>query len=113
MHELGIAQNIIRLVEEAVRQHGAGRVMRVRLKIGDWSGVEPDSLSFCYEASVPGTRLAGSRLEIDRVPLRCRCPACGIEFEPERFSRACTACGETRTELISGTELEIVDFEVE
>jgi hydrogenase nickel incorporation protein HypA/HybF len=113
MHELSIAQNIINVVAQELQRRGGGRVLRVRLRVGAWSGVEPESLGFCYEASVPGTLLAGSKLEIEHVPLRCRCPACGSEFEPERFSRACTACGEARTELLGGTELEIADFEVE
>ena len=113
MHELGIAQNIINVIEKELVRCGGGRVLRVRLKIGEWSGVEPKSLAFCYDASVPQTMLEGSRLEIEHVPLLCHCPKCDNEFSPGRFSRACPHCGEARTEMINGTELEIVDFEVE
>ena len=112
MHELSIAQNIISVVRQELEKHGGGVVRRVRLKVGDWSGVEAESLSFCYQASVQETPLEGSELDIERVPLRCSCPSCGAEFEGDRFSRACPHCGEPRTELLSGTELEIVDFEV-
>jgi len=112
VHELGIAQNIIRIIEGELVRHGGGRVVKVRLRIGEWSGVEPESLTFCYDASIAQTMLEGSCLEIEHVPLRCHCPECNKEFSPERFSRACPDCGETRTEMVNGTELEIVDFEV-
>ena len=113
MHELSIAQNIIRVVEEELQRHDGARVLRVRLRVGEWSGVETESLSFCYEASVADSPLAGSVLEIEKVPLRCRCPECDLEFQGDRFSRNCPRCGEMRTKLLSGTELEIVDFEIE
>ena len=113
MHELAIAQNIVSAVERELEKHGGGRVARVRLRIGEISGVEVESLSFCYEATVQRTPLHGSRLEIERVPLRYGCRRCGRSFQPEGFTRTCPQCGGEDTFMEQGTELEIVDFEVE
>lgn len=113
MHELAIAQNIISAVRTALERHGGGRVLRLRLRIGELSGVEVESLRFCYEASVRDTPLAGSLMEVERVRSRCRCPACGALFRHAKYSRTCPECGDEGGELVEGTELELVDFEVE
>lgn len=113
MHELAVAQNIVSAVESALEQHGGGRVLRVRLKVGEISGVEVDSLRFCYEATVQDSPLKDSFLDIELAPMQFTCANCGSKFRPEGFSRRCPDCGGERTRMLSGTELEIVDFEVE
>ena len=113
VHELSIAQNIVSAVLDALEQHGGGRVLRVRIRVGDISGVVVDSLEFCYQASIAGTPLAGSTLVAERVPVSYRCRDCNISFKRRDSTRACPDCGGERTVLEGGTELEIVDFEVE
>ncbi len=44
MHEVGIAQQILRVIESAASEHGEGRVQSARLRVGELSGVEPDQL---------------------------------------------------------------------
>ncbi len=81
--------------------------------MGELSGVEVDSLRFCYQVSVEGTALAGSQLEVEEVPLRFLCEGCGHGFRPVGLSRTCPLCGGERAGIDAGTELEIIDFEVE
>ena len=113
MHELAIAQNIIEAVRRALEAHGGGVVRLVRLRIGELSGVEVESLRFGYEMSVSDTELAGSELEIERIAVVCECEQCGLLFTPDRFIRICPACSSRRCRITQGAELEIVDFEVE
>ena len=113
MHELSIAQNIVSAVQEALERHGGGRVLRVRIRVGEISGVVVDSLEFCYQASVDGTPLAGSTLEAERVPVSYRCQDCDHSFRRRGSTRACPQCGGERTVLEGGTELEIVVFVVD
>ncbi len=52
MHELSIADSILGAVRtEAARRPGA-RVAKVGLRLGELSGVDRESLSFCFEALV-------------------------------------------------------------
>jgi len=65
MHEMGIASSVIEAVRaEAARRPGA-RVIRVGLRIGELSGVERDSLSFCFEALTRETELENAVLAIE------------------------------------------------
>ncbi len=114
MHELAIAQSIVNAVETRATECNATRVKGVRLKIGEASGVVPDSLSFCFEmlASLEPI-LTGAQLLIDTVPHLARCPHCEKDFVVSNFIAQCPTCQEWSNEIISGTELQILDMEIE
>ncbi len=114
MHELSIAQSIIDAVESRATGCGATRVKSVRLKIGEASGVVADSLAFCFEmlASLDPV-LVGARLLIDTVPHRACCPHCDKEFAIVNYVARCPTCQEWSSEVISGTELQVLDMEIE
>lgn len=114
MHELSIAMEILEIVEREARNHGAGGVRSILLKVGDLSGVEISSLTYCFEA-IRGekevTRYAD--LIVDRVAVRVRCRPCGESFPGHGPLVRCPACGGLDTELLEGDELNVVEIEVE
>ncbi|MGZ3583329.1 MAG: hydrogenase maturation nickel metallochaperone HypA [Ktedonobacterales bacterium] len=114
MHELAIAESIAEVVARRANEHKATHVALVRLRIGDASGVVPDSLTFCFEmvASLDPL-LAGARLAVDSVPHRAHCQGCDREFAVRDFVAQCPACGEWSDEIVSGTELQVMDMEIE
>ena len=61
MHELGIAQNILEIVQQSVTKEQAPAVRWIRIRVGQLSGVVPDSLEFCFQAIVSETDDAASR----------------------------------------------------
>lgn len=65
MHEMGIASSVIEAVRaEAARRPGA-RVTKVGMRIGELSGVDRESLTFCFEALVKDTELECAALAIE------------------------------------------------
>jgi hydrogenase nickel incorporation protein HypA/HybF len=114
MHELAIAEGIAEVVEARAAEHRASHVKSVRLRIGEASGVVPDSLTFCFEmvASL-NPLLASAQLAIDLVPHRARCRACASEFAVRDFIAQCPACGEWSDQIVSGTELQVLEMEIE
>jgi hydrogenase nickel incorporation protein HypA/HybF len=113
MHELSIANSILDAVRaEAARRPGA-RLVKVGVRVGELSGVQPDALAFSFEALVRGSDLEPLALEIEDCPRRQRCPECGREFRVLDFDTACPACGEERTRCISGDELDLAYIEIE
>ncbi|SRR5258706_9375539 len=114
MHELAIAQSIVDAVEAKAVECTAARVKGVRLKIGEASGIVVDSLAFCFEMLTSlEPVLAGAQLLVESVPHRARCRHCDREFAIANYIAQCPTCQEWSTEVVSGTELQILDMEIE
>jgi hydrogenase nickel incorporation protein HypA/HybF len=114
MHELAIAQSIFDAVETKAAECNATHVKSVRLRIGEASSIVTDSLTFCFEMLTSfDPTLKGAQLLIDSVPHRARCRHCAEEFPVVNFIAQCPTCGEWSSEVVSGTELQILDMEIE
>ncbi|HVT10815.1 MAG TPA: hydrogenase maturation nickel metallochaperone HypA [Fimbriimonadaceae bacterium] len=112
MHETGIITQAVHMAIEAAENAGAGQVKRLRLRVGAMAGVVPDALRFGFEVVTKGTLAEGALLEIDLVPVTCRCAAgCGV-FTPSDAIFACPVCGRLSTDVVSGRELDVVEVEV-
>jgi hydrogenase nickel incorporation protein HypA/HybF len=114
MHELAIAESIVEVVKEKAAECSAARVKSVRLKIGEASSIVIDSLTFCFEmlASFEPI-LAGTQLSVDVVSHRAWCRHCEQEFPVKNFVAQCPTCEEWSSEILSGTELQVVEMEIE
>ena len=112
MHELAICQALIVQVEDVVRER-PGRVTSVRVGVGPLSGVEPRLLEGAYPLACAGTCAEGSRLAVERMNIRVRCRVCGAESEAKPNRLLCAACGDWRTDLVSGDELLLLRIELE
>lgn len=112
MHELGIAQSALEAVlAEAAKRNS--KPVKVGLRVGELSAIDPDSLRFSFEALTLDTGLQGLELEIEFCRRRHRCLDCGTEFEVKDFVFDCPQCGTNRSECISGEELQLAYVELE
>lgn len=109
MHEMSIAQSLLALAEEEMARLGCARLERVVVAVGALAGVETESLRFCFELLVRDTPHENARLELEHVPLRLRCAACGERFGGEgrdALWMPCPRCGEQFGHAVeSGREL--------
>ena len=112
MHELGIARNILDIVKQHVPDDKAASVRRIRIRVGQLSGVVPDSLEFCFSALLGEAGMKRAGLVMETIPTVSRCRECGNRFEVDNFAFSCPACESGDLELISGKELEVVDIEL-
>ena len=112
MHELAIAQNILDIVRQSVPEDQAEAVRWVRVRVGQLSGVVPDSLDFCFRAIASETNLRHAGLAIDQVATVSMCKDCLHRFSIDDFVFSCPACHSANLELISGKELEILEIEL-
>jgi hydrogenase nickel incorporation protein HypA/HybF len=113
MHELAIAQNILEIVQQSVPENQAQSVRGIRIRVGQLSGIVPDSLDFCFSAIVNDTEMQKARLAIEQIPTLSQCKSCAHRFGIEDWIFVCPVCQSTDLEMISGKELEIVEIELE
>jgi hydrogenase nickel incorporation protein HypA/HybF len=112
MHELAIAQNILEIVQQSVPEDQAAAVRWVRIRVGQLSGVVPDSLDFCFSVIVSETAMPKAGLEIEQVPTISRCKDCMHQFQIENLAFLCPTCRSANLELVSGRELEVVEIQL-
>ncbi len=112
MHELSIALSMIEQIEFEAERHGDAVVEAVYVRIGVLSGVDTQALSFAYEIARAGTSVAGSRLEIETVPLSVYCPQCKSTHSPDPQQITCPHCLTPPQEILAGRELEIRALEL-
>lgn len=113
MHELGIASTIFEAVQSEARRRPGAHISRVGVRVGEYSSVDPDALRFSFEVLVKDTPYSDLPLEIELSPLRHRCSSCGHTFVAANFATLCPQCGQSKTECVGGTELELSYLELE
>ncbi len=112
MHELSIAYHLVEIADRAAVEAQVSRVLSVRVRLGALAGVVKEALLFAYDIAARGTRLDGSRLEIEDVPVIIFCPTCAAEHElPDIQAFRCPHCGTWSADVRQGRELEIVSLE--
>ena len=111
MHEYSIVQALLERVSAVAHQHGATRVHRVRVSIGELAGVEVELLRTAYETIRHQTMCEGAELEVRRVDARWECRACSTAI-PSGAPLRCTACGQP-ARLTSGDEIMLDQIEME
>ena len=105
MHEHSLVRALLRQVAELAAEHSSSRIVSVRVRIGEFSGVEPDLLSSAYDDLVQNTPLQDAALSMERVPLEGLCEQCGSQFRIERFNFQCDNCGSVKLTLCGGEEM--------
>ena len=113
MHEMAICQALIDQLEALAASHGATRVTRVLLRIGPLSGVEPALLDSAFGLARAGTVAEQASLRIEQLPVRVSCRCCGRTSEAAANRLLCGHCGDYRTRLVSGDELQLARAELE
>ncbi|HWR37244.1 MAG TPA: hydrogenase maturation nickel metallochaperone HypA [Clostridia bacterium] len=113
MHELSIATSILETVEAEAAKRPGSRFVKLGLRIGELAGIDPDALTFGWEALTRDTEFANLALAIEGTPWKNRCPVCASEFVVKDYQSQCPACGEANTRCIGGEELDIAYIEVD
>lgn len=105
MHEMAIAQEVLRSVLAAAAEHHADVVERVELAVGAMRLVVPESLELAWSVVSTGTPAAGSKLTILEVPLRARCRACRTAFDPRIDDFLCPRCRQADVDIVEGNDI--------
>ncbi len=85
-----------------MRENKATRVISLRVNVGGFSGVEPELFRFAYDALSEESAVHGARLEMQVVPLECRCQECEDEFAVHDYRFECPKCAGGSVSIIRG-----------
>ena len=113
MHEMSLAESVLQIIEDTVRVQPFRRVRSVVLEVGALSAVEPEAMTFCFDAVTRGSLAEGARLEIVAIPGSGWCMHCGKNVTLHERYGLCPECGDARVEITGGTEMRVRDMEVE
>jgi len=110
VHELSLCRSIYGIVDAA---RGDREVEVVHLEVGQLRQVVPDTLLYCWTMVTADTDLAGSRLDIDHVPVTLDCTACGAQTTPgHALVLTCAACGSGNITLHTGEEFMVTSMDI-
>lgn len=113
MHELSVCQGLLKQVSQIAVEHNASTVEKIYLQIGPLAGVEPELLQAAFPIARINTLAEQAEMFIQSMPVRVRCKTCHEVGEAKLNNLTCAACGDWKTELLSGDELLIERVEMQ
>lgn len=111
MHELGLADAMLKMVDKVVKEEHLTEVNSVTIEIGDLSGVVPHFMSDCWEAVVDRTPYQKTELIIKTAPGTLRCEDCQSEFLADLDHLSCPNCGGKKLTPLTGRDMTILEIE--
>jgi hydrogenase nickel incorporation protein HypA/HybF len=113
MHEMSLAESVVKIAEDAAQREGFARVKTVWLEVGVLAAVDPEAMHFCFDAVTRDSIAEGARLEIITVPGSARCSDCARTVPVTARYDPCPECGGHQLQMIGGTEMQVKELEVE
>jgi hydrogenase nickel incorporation protein HypA/HybF len=112
MHEMALAEGVLRIIEEAARVNAASCIRTVWVEVGALAHVEPEALAFCFDAVTRGSMAEGAKLEIARTAGAAWCMPCGQRVALARLGDACPRCGSHQLQVVAGEEMRVREIAV-
>lgn len=114
MHEMGIVQNIIDILEQQARMHDAKRIVSIKLEFGALTAVLPSAISFAFEILSKGGVTEGAALDIRIIPIKVFCPECNQESILVEYQPHCPICSSPMLQILEGRdEMRVASMEIE
>ena len=113
MHEGSIAKNLLAIAIEKAKEHKANTITLIRVKVGEFAGVNQSALEFAFNNFSQGTMAEKAALEIISSPLLGKCRKCNKVFKIKKDIFKCSKCDSLEIDIISGEDLYIEDIEIE
>ena len=113
MHELSLADEVLRIAEHEANKNNAGHVSEITIEAGTFCGVEIDIFRSALEMISEGTVLSGASFNIERIKGKGYCQSCNREFEMDNRVDTCPACNSFPSEIRNGYEFRVVSLIVD
>lgn len=114
MHEITLCQRALEIIEQQASANGARRVTGVWLKVGAFSCVETEALTFCFDLVCRGSLAEGCTLHIEQQQAECWCESCQeyVTLLTQRVRR-CPQCHSDQLQIVADDGMQIQRLEIE
>ena len=65
MHELSVAESLIKIITEEMAKHNLDKLLKVKVVYRQLSAIVPEALDTAFEVLTLGTPLAGAVMELE------------------------------------------------
>lgn len=108
MHEVGMAFDIVDIIDRFAEARNIPFVQRVYVTVGEYAGIIPAALQLGFEAARDASEhCVDAQLVIERVAGCVVCDNCRREFHPDAPSDTCPQCGSCCWSVLAGGEFKI------
>lgn len=113
MHEMSIAQSVLDIAVGEMQERAATSIRKIKISIGEFSGVVKEALDFAFDVLKPGTAANAAEIEIEVLPLTAECETCGPAVcRLNDLNLSCPGCGGT-VRLTGGREMRVDYLDLE
>jgi hydrogenase nickel incorporation protein HypA/HybF len=107
MHEMAIAQSVFDIAFGEANKHAAAKIRKIKLSVGEFSGVVKDALYFALEVLKKDTPAADAEIEIEVVKLTAVCETCGeVDCKLSDLKFTCLECDGQLT-ITAGRDMKV------
>jgi hydrogenase nickel incorporation protein HypA/HybF len=104
-----------KLLDRALKNANAKRILRVNLLIGPFSDEREDSIQFHWRDLAKGSVAEGAEIHFDHVDVELKCLDCSGAFYLDENYEMCTCkyCFSDHLHVLSGEDVRLESIEVE
>jgi len=120
MHELSMADAMVKTVIEVAEKNDAQEITEVSIELGEMTLLNPEQLKFMLEVLSEDTLLEGAEIIIDTIPIEIKCHGCGYSGKTpsddlDHYAPIlnCPECESMELEIISGRECNVKSIKIE
>lgn len=113
MHELPVAQSILKIALQYAGKGNARRVTDLNLVMGELSSMVDDSIQFYWDIIAKDTIAEGAALHFRRVPAELQCMTCFHTYHPTGGEMICPQCKGIGAKVVAGEEFALESIDVE
>ncbi|MGV8144099.1 MAG: hydrogenase maturation nickel metallochaperone HypA [Methanothermobacter sp.] len=120
MHELSMADAIVKTILDAAEKNQAEEILEVTIEVGKLTMLNPEQLRFLLDVLAENTLLEGAEVIIEEVPVEIKCHSCDYTGSTDLDDSdhylmivKCPKCDERNIEIISGQECNVKNIRIE
>ncbi len=120
MHELSMADAIVKTVLDVAEKNQAEEILEVTIEVGKLTMLNPEQLKFLLGVLGENTLLEGAKVIIEEIPVEIKCLSCNYTgtTDPDDSDHylmivKCPECDERNLEIVAGRECNVKNIRIE